>query len=60
MKNKLIMKIAWLLPPKLVYWVCMRAWADATQMHTTLTPTEITFDILFGSLEKKYNLKGKI
>lgn len=54
------MKIAWLLPPRLVYWVCMRAWADATQMYPKLIPNDITFDILFGSLEKKYNLKGKI
>ena len=59
MKEKLLMKLAWMLPPSLVYFAYIRLMAHATTMDEgcKMTPDEMTFSKATELWERTY---GKI
>jgi len=59
LKEKIIMAIAWALPPKILLWAVIRGFADATSGENgNKFIGDIGYKEVYDSIVKKYKITG--
>lgn len=57
MTKSISQRVAWLLPPKVLLWAVVRAFADAsTGDNSNKILSEISYHDVYLSIKKKYNI----